>query len=370
MSSNRSQFVLTPGNVREEENKGKDNQLRYQIQNNLSKENQQTQTIIVESSPIPDTTLHSDRTSRIDQPELHSNDHSNNTQNEEVVNIFDKTTFRKQNSSIFPILQHAHNLTSSEHQIKDDTGLPLAIYDNLKQKTIIPTSEKPHNSVRTKIMDMENDKSSKDTTPYLFTSRQSCLLNEGLQEAIVRSRDCTINTENALLLHKRNTPSYSQLNPDLFHPHQISQEKETDEEQRELRDQWQQTCLQKVSPTQIINIESNVRFELIVQWNRRDKSINRNEHNNDLESNVRNCHAQKHSQHQDLVTSFKEMVIAKLQQGQLNKPIYSLDFPVTDDTVKENSLEGHLNVNVDVASSNIWNQEQPTLTPISKIQGG
>ena len=150
MSSNRSQFVLTPGNVREEENKGKDNQFRYQIQNNLSKENQQTQTIIAESSPIPDTTLHSDRTSRIDQPELHSNDHSNNTQNEEVVNIFDKTTFTKQNSSIFPILQHAHNLTSSEHQIKDDTGLPLAIYDNLKQKTIIPTSEKPHNSVRTK----------------------------------------------------------------------------------------------------------------------------------------------------------------------------------------------------------------------------
>ena len=260
--------------------------------------------------------------------------------------------------SIFPIIQNARNLTSSEHQVKDDAGLPLA------------TSEKPHNSVRTKIMDMENDKSSKDTTPYLFTSRQSCLLNEGLQEAIVRSRDCTINTENALLLHKRNTPSYSQLNPDLFHPHQISQEKETDEEQRELRDQWQQTCLQKVSPTQIINIESNVRFEVIVQWNRRDKSINRNEHDNELESNVRNCQAQKHPQHQDLVTSLKEMVIAKLQQGQLNKPIYCLDFPVTDDTVKENSLEGHLNVNVDVASSNIWNQEQPTLTPISKIKGG
>ena len=196
------------------------------------------------------------------------------------------------------------------------------------------------------------------------------MFNEGLQEAIVQSRDCTTNTENVPLLHEKNTSSYSQLNPDLFHPHQISQEKKTDVEQRVLRDQWQQTCLQKVSSTQIINKESNGKSEVIVQWNRRDKSINGNEHDNELESNVRNCHAQKHPQHQDVVTSFKEMVIAKLQQGQLNKPIYSLDFPVTDDTVKENSLEGHLNVNVDVASSNIWNQEQPTLTPISKIQGG
>ena len=63
------------------------------------------------------------------------------------------------------------------------------------------------------------------------------------------------------------------------------------------------------------------------------------------------------------------MVIFKLQEGSLDKPNDSLDFPVTDDTVKETSLEGHLNVNVDVASGNICNQEQPTLTPISKIQG-
>ena len=63
------------------------------------------------------------------------------------------------------------------------------------------------------------------------------------------------------------------------------------------------------------------------------------------------------------------MVIFKLQEGSLDKPNDSLDFPVTDDTVKETSLEGHLHVNVDVASGNICNQEQPTLTPISKIQG-
>ena len=54
-----------------EEDKGNQNHLRYQIQNNMSKENQQTQTFIVEYSPIPDTTLHSDRNSRIDQPEFH-----------------------------------------------------------------------------------------------------------------------------------------------------------------------------------------------------------------------------------------------------------------------------------------------------------
>ena len=352
-----------------EEDKGNQNQLRYQIQNNMSNENQQAQTIIVESSPIPESTLHSDRNSRIDQPEFLSNDHSNNTQNEEVVNNIDEITFPKQNSSIFPILQHARNLTSSEHQIKDDVGLALAIYNNQKRKPIIAISEKPHNSVRSKIMDMENSKSSNDTKPYLFPSRQPCLFNKGLPEAIVQSRDCTTNTENVPLLHEKNTSSYSQLNPDLFHPHQISQEKKTDVEQRVLRDQWQQTCLQKVSSTQIINKESNDKSEVIVQWNRRDKSINGNEHDNELESNVRNCHAQKHPQRQDVATSFKEMVIAKLQQGQLNKPIYSLDFPVTDDTVKENSLEGHLNVNVDVASGNICNQEQPTLTPISKIQG-
>ena len=288
-----------------EEDKGNQNQLRYQIQNNMSNENQQAQTIIVESSPIPESTLHSDRNSRIDQPEFLSNDHSNNTQNEEVVNNIDEITFPKQNSSIFPILQHARNLTSSEHQIKDDVGLALAIYNNQKRKPIIAISEKPHNSVRSKIMDMENSKSSNDTKPYLFPSRQPCLFNKGLQEAIVQSRDCTTNTKNVPLLHEKNTSSHSQLNPDLFHPHQISQEKKTDEEPRVLRDQWQQTCLQKVSSTQIINIESNDKSKVIVQWNRRDKSINGNEHDNELESNVRNCHAQKHPQRQDFVTSVK-----------------------------------------------------------------
>ena len=83
-----------------EKDKEKQNQLRYQIQNNTLKENQQTQTVIIESSPILDTPSHYDRKSRVGQSEFHSNDHSNNTQNEELVNNIDEITFAKQNHKL------------------------------------------------------------------------------------------------------------------------------------------------------------------------------------------------------------------------------------------------------------------------------
>ena len=328
-----------------EKDKGKQNQLRYQIQTNTSKEN---------------TTSHYDRNSRIDQPEFHSNYYFNNIQNEELVNNVDETTFAKQNSSIVPILQRARSLKSSEHQIKDDVGLPPALYYNQKQKVIIAISEKPYNPVRSKVMDMENNKSSNDTKPHPFLLQQPCLFDKGLRDTLVQSQDFTTNTQNT---------SYSQLTHDLFNPNQLSQEKKPDKKQRESRDQWQQTCLHQVSPTQNINIESNANSKVIVQWNRRDKSIIGNKYDNEPERNVTNCDAQKHSQHQDLVNDVKEKVISKLQQESLNKANEILNFPVTYDPVKETCSEVHLNLDIDVASKFFWNQEQPTLTPISKIQG-
>ena len=119
-----------------EEDKGRQNQLRYQIQSNRPKENQQTQSIIVESSPIPDTTLHADRNNGTDQTEFHSNDHSNYTQNKEPMNNIDETTFAKQNSSIVPILQRARNAMSSEHQIEDATQ-NIDIESNAKAEVIV-----------------------------------------------------------------------------------------------------------------------------------------------------------------------------------------------------------------------------------------
>ena len=69
------------------------------------------------------------------------------------------------------------------------------------QKPIIAISEKPHNAVRSKVIDMENYKSSNDIKPYPFPSHQSCLFNKGLPDRIVQSRDFTTNTQNTPSLH-------------------------------------------------------------------------------------------------------------------------------------------------------------------------
>ena len=55
------------------------------------------------------------------------------------------------------------------------------------------------------------------------------------------------------------------------------------------------------------------------------------------------------------INNVKEIVISKLQQESLNKANDFLDFSVTYDTVKETCSEGHLNINVDVASNIFWN---------------
>ena len=67
---------------------------------------------------------------------LHSNDHSNYTQNKEPMNNIDETTFAKQNSSIVPILQRARNAMSSEHQIEDATQ-NIDIESNAKAEVIV-----------------------------------------------------------------------------------------------------------------------------------------------------------------------------------------------------------------------------------------